>query len=132
LLAWAAFAIPGVGTILSMIGLTAMRLWPDGGFIFGSVTPWHIWFIGMFAMLVGSMIFAIATIRAAVFSRLAAVGLAVSSALVFLVGFGAAGTGSGEDAIWVFAIAAGCFALSWIALGVMALRRGPIRAIVPA
>jgi hypothetical protein len=130
-LAWAAFVIPGVGTIVSVIGLAAMSVSPDGAPVLGSFSPWYIWIIGLAAMVIGSIIFAVATIRAAVFSRGAALALAASSAVVVILGLGLAG-GGGEAPQLVLALALGSFSASWIALGIMALRRGPIRAIAPA
>ena len=82
----------------------------------------------------GSLIFAVATIRAAVLSRRAAIALAVSSAVVllFMVGLIGTNTQASVAAGLLLALVMGSFAASWIALGVMALRRGPIRAIAPA
>lgn len=132
-LAWAAFVLPAIGTLLSIIGVTAMTVWPgDDTLILGSVSPWSIWFVGLVGTLIGSTFFAIATLRAAVFSRRAAQALGISSALVLLTMLGAMSTNAQGGAVWIFAIILGAFAASWIALGVMALRRGPIRAVAPA
>jgi hypothetical protein len=134
ILAWAAFAIPGLGTLVSVIGVTVMALGPgDDPLVLGSFSAWSVWILGLFGTLVGSIIFAIATIRAAVFSRRASIALAVSSATVLLTMFGVMGTNTQGIAMQVLtAVVLGSFAASWIALGVMALRRGPIRAIAPA
>ena len=134
ILAWAAFAIPGLGTLVSVIGVTVMALGPgDDPLVFGSFSAWSVWILGLFGTLIGSIIFAVATIRAAVFSRRAASALAVSSATVLLTMFGLMGTNAQGIVMQVLtAVVLGSFAASWIALGVMALRRGPIRAIAPA
>lgn len=136
ILAWAAFAIPGLGTLVSVIGVTVMVLGPgDDPLVLGSFSAWSVWILGLFGTLIGSIIFAVATIRAAVFSRRAAVALAVSSAtvLVLAIIFGGMGSNTqGPLTQLVLAVVLGSFAASWIALGVMALRRGPIRAIAPA
>jgi hypothetical protein len=134
ILAWAAFAIPGVGTLVSTIGVAWMVLGPGvDPMLFGSFSAWSVWMVGLVATLIGSVIFAVATIRAAVFSRWAAIALAVSSSMTLLVGFGAVGIDAqGPVAQVLQAVVGGSFAASWIGLGVMALRRGPIRAIAPA
>ena len=137
ILAWAAFVIPGLGTLVSVIGATVMALGPgDDPLVLGSMSAWSVWMIGLLGTFVGSLIFAVATIRAAVFSRRAAIALAVSSSVVLLGMFGLIGTntntGNSVAAELLLALVLGSFAASWIALGVMALRRGPIRAIAPA
>ena len=134
ILAWAAFAIPGLGTLISVIGVTVMTLGPgDDPLVLGSFSAWSVWILGLFGTLIGSIIFAVATIRASVFSRRASTALAVSSASVLITLFGVMGTNTqGIVGQVLTAIVLGTFAASWIALGVMALRRGPIRAIAPA
>jgi hypothetical protein len=131
-LAWAAFGVPAVGTILSVAGLAGMLLFGDAPFV-GGWSAWGIWAVGLLATLVGSILFAVATIRAGVLSQLAAIALAVSSIVMLTIAFGLAGN-SGSEPIVKLSIAAsvGAFAASWIALGVTALRRGPIRAVAPA
>lgn len=134
ILAWAAFAIPGLGALVSAIGATVMALGPgDDPLVLGSFSAWSVWAIGLLGTLVGSSIFAIATIRAAVFSRRAAIALAISSAVVLLVAFGTTGTNTQSPVMQlVFAVALGSFAASWIALGILALRSGPLRAVASA
>jgi hypothetical protein len=133
-LAWAAFAIPGLGSVASVVGLTVMAFGPgDDPLVLGSFSAWSVWILGLFGTLVGSIIFAVATIRAAVFSRRASIALAVSSAIVLLTMLGMMGTNAQGIVMQLLtALVLGSFAASWIALGVMALRRGPIRAIAPA
>jgi hypothetical protein len=133
ILAWAGFAIPGLGTVLAVIGLIGMATGSGDNPNVGPFNAWSVWMIGMLGTVVGSIFFAMATIRARVFSRRAAQALATSS-IIFLVGaFGLAGGGA-EDlpSRLVTAVVLGSFAASWMALGVMALRRGPIRAVAPA
>ena len=132
ILTWAAFAIPGLGTAVSLIGATMMVLRGDEPLV-GSIDAWSVWAVGLLGTVVGSIIFAIATIRAAVFSRRAAIALAVSSVIVILVAAGTSGIDQ-QTAIGqlLVTVTVGSFAASWVALGIMALRRGPIRAIAPA
>lgn len=133
ILTWAAFAIPALGTVVSLIGVTTMLLGPGEDPLVGSFSAWLVWAVGLVGTVIGSIIFAVATIRAAVFSRRAAIALAVSSVVVLFVAFGASGIDQASlGGQLLFATALGSFAASWVALGIMALRRGPIRAIAPA
>jgi hypothetical protein len=134
ILAWAAFAIPGLGALVSVIGATVMAFGPgDEPMVLGSLSAWSVWAVGLLGTFVGSIIFAVATIRAAVFSRRAAIALAVSSALVLVAMLGGMSTDTQGLAMQaVLALVLGSFGASWMALGIMALRRGPIRAIAPA
>jgi hypothetical protein len=136
LLTWAAFAIPAIGSLASVTGLAAMALSPsEDQLVFGSMSAWYVWIIGLLAMLIGSILFAAVTIRAAVLSRRAAQALAISAAVVLLVALRGLGTGTDTDTgigQVIVAASLGAFATSWIALGIMALRRGPIRASTPA
>lgn len=133
-LAWAAFAIPGFGALVSVVGLAGMFFaTTEEALIFGSVNAWSLWVIGLVAMLVGSILFAVATIRAAVFSRRAAQLLAVSALAMVITAFGGFSddTATGIERL-LFTAIVGAFAASWIGIGALALRRGPIRAITPA
>jgi uncharacterized membrane protein len=134
-LAWAAFAIPALGVLVSLLGIAAWLVGPNpDALVFGAVSPWAIWMTGLLATLVGAMLFAIATIRAAVLSRRAAQALAASSAVVLLLAGGLVGGGGTTDGLapWILGLAMGSFGASWMWLGLMALRHGPIRAVAPA
>lgn len=132
-LAWAAFAIPAFGTIASVVGLLGLfvptAIYPGGGLI----DPWSIWFIGLLAMMLGSVLFGVATVRARVLSRGSAVSLGIFAIASMGLGLGFFGSPpeSGPRELFT-ALFVGGFAASWVALGVSALRRGPIRAITPA
>ena len=132
-LTWAAFVIPAAGTVISLVGAVGLAL-PSGPQLAGSSwSPWAVWMIGLLGTLIGSALFALATIRANVLSRSAAAALAAASIAVLLLGLGLAGSGEPTDfsraltAIGLFA-----FGGSWARLGMVALHRGPIRAIAPA
>jgi hypothetical protein len=133
-LAWAAFVIPGVGALVSIVGLVGMAFATDEeALLFGVINAWSLWVLGLLAMLVGSILFAVITIRAAVFSRRAAQLLAVSAFVLLVTLFGGMGSsGTTGPERFLLAGIVGSFAASWIALGGLALRRGPIRAIAPA
>lgn len=129
-LAWPAFLVPGLGSIASIVGIIGMGA-PDSGFNqSGELDAWSIWMIGLIATLIGSILFATATIRAAVLSRPTAIALAITAALLLVVGFGVT-TGSSANIALIVPLTC-AFGASWVALGVSALRRGPIRSIEPA
>jgi uncharacterized membrane protein YeaQ/YmgE (transglycosylase-associated protein family) len=128
-LAWAAFLLPALGSVVSLVGLAGMISRGDEPWV-GSWSGWSVWALGSLATLLGSVLFAAATIRAAVLSRRAAFGLLITSAYVIVLL-----SGSGGDGLLGRIFAALCvfsFGGSWVWLGVTALRRGPIRAIQPA
>lgn len=129
-LAWAAFGIPAIGALLAIAGTFGMVVAADGPFV-GSISGWEIWAIGLFTLLLGSILFAVATIRASVFSRRSAIALAASSAAPLVLSPGITDTTglAGQVAI---ALVVAAFGGSWVALGISALRRGPIRAVAPA
>jgi len=132
-LAWAAFAIPGIGTVVSVTGMIGMAFAGDTDAPYiGSWSPWSVWIVGFLTTLLGSILFGIATVQAAVLSRRAAQALAWSAAFVIVLGLSGFDAGSSTVAGLVVAAALGAFSTSWVALGMSALRRGPIRAEVPA
>jgi hypothetical protein len=133
-LAWAAFAIPGIGTIVSILGLTGMDFSTgDDALILGSLSAWTLWIVGLLATVIGSILFGVTTIRAAVLSRRAAQALTISSLVMLLIAASSLNTASttGLSTLLIAGVV-GSFALSWIALGMSALRGGPIRAVVAA
>jgi hypothetical protein len=86
-LAWAAFATPALGAVVSIVGLAGMLVKQDEPFV-GSWSGWGVWAVGMLAMVIGSALFAVATIRAAVLSVRAAIALLISSLAFIVVGLG--------------------------------------------
>lgn len=113
-LAWAAFAVPALGTIASIIGIAAAGLTTDD--------YWWLWFTGLVTTFIGSGLFALATYRTAVLSRRAAAALGIGSllpligallpVLAFVPGL--------EQPVIAAAMLA--FAGGWAALGVDAIR----------
>ena len=130
-LAWAAFGIPAIGMVVSLVGMAGMAFVPDEEIV-GTWSGWGVWVVGLLTTLVGSILFAVATIRADVFSRRAAIALAGSAVAVIVVAFGTTGAADPSIARILAAVVVGAFAASWMALGISALRRGPIRAVAPA
>lgn len=132
LLAWSALIIPALGCGVALIGMVGMVTRPSDVAFIGSLDPWAVWFLGMFGTFVGSILFAIATIRAAVFSRSSAITLAISASVVILVSAGFTGGVDDRVASTAVAMSMAVFSGSWVLLGLSALRQGPIRAIVRA
>jgi hypothetical protein len=125
--------IPAIGSVLSIIGLYGMATMPDGdGAMIAGLGAWSIWALGAVATLVGSILFGVATIRAAVLSRRGAIALSGSSLFVMLLGTGVLGTADSPIGGATLIVTLSVFTGSWVLLGVSALRRGPIRAIVRA
>ena len=122
-LIWAAFAIPALGTAVSLVGLVGMGVLGDRPFVAG-LSPWSIWMFGLIATVIGSALFAIATYHTRALSRPAAGLLAAGSGLllaVFVVGMSGL---SRVDAAAPALMFAGLLAFSagWIALGWAAVR----------
>jgi hypothetical protein len=131
-LVWAAFVIPALGTMLSMLGIAGMVLAPGDSPFIGSWSSWSVWFLGVVGIIVGSVAFGAATLRAAVLSRSAAIALATSSIVLMLVSVGLQIDMTTTWGLIVTVAVLGSFSGSWVALGAVALRRGPIRAVAPA
>ena len=127
-LVWAALAIPAVGSVVALVGMLGIALSPEG--VIGSATYWDVWFVGMLGIFVGSILFGIATVRAAVLSQRSAFTLAVSAVTVVIVALGFSGGAEDDIASIVVAASMAVFSGSWVWLGLGALRQGPIRAIV--
>jgi hypothetical protein len=131
-LAWAAFVIPMVGSVVALIGMLGMVTRPSDLPYIADWSPWAVWILGVLALLVGSVLFAIATIRAAVLSRRAAQCLAIAAGTIVVAASGIGGVAGPDGSRLFAALSLAAFAGSWAWLGTSALRRGPIRAIAPA
>jgi hypothetical protein len=123
-LVWAAFILPAIGAVTSTIGIAGMVMFGDGRFI-GEMSAWYIWAFGTIALIAGSALFALASLRARALSRGGAAVLAIGSIVVIpvLLGVGVL-DGVVPEAIapLVTAVAALAFAGGWVTLGVSALR----------
>jgi len=122
-LIWAAFAIPAIGLTMTGIGILAMATRGDGPLLAG-LTPWDVWILGVFATVVGSGLFAIATYRTGALPRPAAGLLAAGSGVllsIMILGMGFAGVPEsiGPALILVGLLA---FTAGWVALGWTAIR----------
>lgn len=124
-LTWAAFAIPGIGAVIGLVGFAAIVVTGDSDAILiggVSVSPWLIGSIGLLTMVAGSALFAVATWRARSLSRSASGLVAVGAVLVVLAMFGASGALPWPIAIVPIVAAIIVFPAGWIAIGVSALR----------
>ena len=133
-LVWAAFVVPALGAVVSLIGMVGMATTGDLPFI-GTWSGWSIWAIGVLALIVGSALFGIATVRARALSRPAAATLAISSIVVIpiLLGVGVLdGLLPAAAAPLGMALAALAFAGGWVGLGVSALRIDRARPVAQA
>jgi hypothetical protein len=115
-LAWAAFAIPALGTIAFVVGVLGEAL-HETSTVAGlpSESLLLLAMLGFAGTFLGSGLFAIATYGAAILSRAAAFVLAVGSILSFLGAFG-------QLPFVVLVAAFVTFGLGWFALGVEAIR----------
>lgn len=132
ILAWAALIIPVLGSIVALVGMFGVVTRPSDVPMIAGLSPWHIWWLGTLGTFLGSLLFAIATLRAGVLSRRSAIALAISSVAIVLVSMGLLGLADGPYGPIVIASTMAAFCGSWVLLGVSALRRGPIRAIARA
>jgi hypothetical protein len=100
-LIWIAVALPVIGAVLSVVGLIGMATTGDEPFVAG-VSAWNVWALGSVLVIIGSGVFAVASLRVRTLSRggttLLAVGAltAVASLLgiAFVEAFGDSGSRS--------------------------------------
>lgn len=114
-LAWGGVAMPAIGAIIFIVGIVGLVFEADGF--------WDVGVIGLFAILIGSVIFAVATYRAGVLSRAAAALLGAGAAVLVVLMINAASDfplGALTGPIGLFGLIA--FPLGWAALGVHAIR----------
>jgi hypothetical protein len=125
-LTWAAFAIPGVGAVIGLLGYALIVVTGDSdAILIGGVSPWMLGSIGLLTMVLGSSLFAIATWRTRSLSRGASGLLAVGAGLVIVTLLGVGSGGLSLPGALVPVIAAiVAFPAGWIALGMSALRIG--------
>jgi hypothetical protein len=124
-LTWAAFAIPAFGAVISLLGFTAIVVAGDSDAdLVGGISPWGLASLGMLAMVLGSVLFAIATWRSRSLSRPASALLAVGAVLLIfsLAGVGGRAGFSLSVAVIPLIAAIVAFPAGWILLGTSALR----------
>ncbi len=122
-LTWAAVVIPAAGLVTSLVGELGMATLGDRPLI-GDLSGWQLWSIGIGSAILGSILFAAATLFVGVFSRGAAATLLAGSLALGLIGL-PVGMGMFDlgpsPAIFALLVAGGvAFCLGWIWLGMAA------------
>jgi OFA family oxalate/formate antiporter-like MFS transporter len=121
-LVWAAVAIPIVGAAISAVGMLGMTIVGDQPFLFGA-SPWEVWVLGTIAMIIGSGLFALASLRVGGVSRIGAALLVIGAIAAVPVLFGIASPdGAGAIGNVIALLGIGAFAAGWVWLGIGAVR----------
>jgi hypothetical protein len=123
-LTWAAFAVPAAGAVVALLATVAIAI--NGSTdreIIGGLTGWAVASLGFLALVVGSGLFALATLRARSLPR-AASALLLAGAVVTVPALGGLSGGLVPDAMVQVLIVTTMllFPAGWVALGVSALR----------
>jgi len=118
---WAAFALPFVGSIVSIIGVVALSV--DDARFLGSLNPWELWVGGLFALVIGSGLFALASWRTGSLSRAGAGLLALGAVTLVLMIPGMMGLVAWEPVVSIgFFVTLAAFVGGWVVTGVGAVR----------
>ena len=80
-----AVVIPAAGLVASLVGELGMAVSGDRAIV-GELSGWHLWSIGIGGAIVGSILFAAATVFVGVLSRGAAITLLAGSLALGLIG----------------------------------------------
>jgi hypothetical protein len=125
-LVWTAFAVPAAGAAVGLFGFAAMAVAGDSEApTIGGFEGWVVMSFGVLTLLLGSVLFAIATWSARSLSRGASALLGVGALLVLPAIAGVTGGLVPEALVLpVLMIAILAFPAGWMALGVSALRLG--------
>jgi hypothetical protein len=122
-LVWAAFILPAIGAVITVVGVLGMVFVGDGRFV-GQWSAWAVWSFGLVALLIGSALFAFATWLTHSLSRPAAIVLAASAIVLIPMGMGMDVLSFIPEMYAPIALGAGALAFSvgWVWLGVSAIR----------
>lgn len=124
-LVWAAFLVPAVGAIVTSLGALMMAI-PYGNTPLESFSGWDFWFLGMIALIIGSGLFAVASLRTGSVSKAGSALLGVA-ALMFLVllpvAFGLLPIPWEPVVAIAFAVVLITFSAGWVVLGIGAIRQ---------
>jgi hypothetical protein len=130
-LVWAAVAIPIVGAAISAVGMVGMAVIGDAPFLLGA-SPWEVWVLGTVALIIGSGLFALASLRVRGVSRVGAILLVVGALAALPLLFGVAySNGPGDAGSIVAILGAFAFAAGWVWLGIGAIRADRAGGITP-
>ncbi len=126
-LTWAAAILPAAGLLATLAGLIASAALGDR-LIVGDLSAWGLMFLGVAGTIVGSILFAAATVVVGVLSRGASILLLAGSLVLALVGlpiaWGAFDPGESPTLLIVLITAGVAFCLGWIWLGYAAAFQG--------
>src|SRR4029078_8632254 len=121
-LVWAAVAIPIIGAAISAVGMLGMAIIGDAPFLFGA-SPWEVWVLGPIAFILGSGLFALASLRGGRVSRVGAILLIIGAAAALPLLFGVAySTVPGVPGTIMSILGIFAFAGGWVWLGIGAIR----------
>jgi hypothetical protein len=121
-LVWAAFALPAIGAMLSILGLVAMMLDMPGTLV-ARLTPWEVWFLGLLLLVAGSGLFGLAGLRAGEFARLGFGLLFVAGLAVTPMLLGVSRLVAWEPVISIMGfVLVVTFVGGWIVTGISAIR----------
>lgn len=126
LLTWAAFAVPALGGVVSLLAVVAMAVNGDTDrAVVAGLSGWAIAMLGLMALLVGSGLFALATWRTRSLSRSASALLMVGAIATVLSLAGVSGGILPEPLVPVLVVVMILiFPAGWVAMGISALRVG--------
>jgi hypothetical protein len=129
-LTWAAFTIPALGALIALFAAAAVIVTGDSDqAIIGGLGVWEVSMIGLLLLLVGSGLFALATLRTQALPRWAAL-LLLAGAVVVVPGLAGLSGGMVPESLLPIAllITVVTFPAGWAAMGISALRTGPATA----
>ena len=121
-ISWLAFLVPAFGAVMSSAGLLAMGLLGDTALI-GGISGWGLGMIGLFTLLVGSGLFALASWRTGPLSRAGTALLGVAGVLTIPAFIGTVGAWPwGPVTSLVLFGMLSSFSAGWLLEGVAAVR----------
>jgi hypothetical protein len=121
-LVWAAFALPTIGAMLSILGLVAMML-DVPGTLLARLTAWEVWFLGFLLLVASSGLFGLAGLRAGEFARLGFGMLSVAGLAVIPMLLGVSRLVAWEPVISIMGLVLMVtFVGGWIVTGISAIR----------
>ena len=133
-LVWAAFIVPAVGAVATIVGALLMAVNHDAK-VFAGLAGWDFWFLGIITLVLGSGLFALAGWRSGSVSRAGSALLGASAVLLLIVmppAFGLIPI-PWEPAVSIaMAALLLTFSAGWIVLGLGAIRLDrPITLVTP-
>jgi hypothetical protein len=122
-LTWAAFAIPALGAAIALSGAAVTIVNGNSSWAVAGWDGWAISMLGVMLLLVGSGLFAVATLRTRALPQWAALLLLVGAVVVIPGLGGLSGTLVPEPFLpLALLVTIGLFPAGWAALGISALR----------